>query len=94
MHKDYMLELEELRQFLAWYLRKELLQELVELQELLNSSYVNRYQELCENSQHGTDCGYAIKAKELFMKLQERPITKKIKFIYENFLNSNEEGDL
>jgi hypothetical protein len=86
MHKDYLLELEELREFLAWFLRKDLLEELVALQELLNSSYIRRYKDLCEGSIHGTDCGYAMNAKELFLKLQEKPITAKIKYIYENFL--------
>ena len=86
MLKDYMLELEELREFLSWFLRKDLLEELVALQELLNSSFVHRYKEIVDGTIQGVDCGYAHSAKELFMKLHEKPISDKIKYIYENFL--------
>lgn len=89
MHKDYLLELEELRDWLSWFLRKELLQELVALQELLNSSYVSRYKDFCESTKEGNTCGRAAQAKELFLKLKEKPISSKIKFIYENFIQEH-----
>ena len=84
--KDYLIELEELREFLTWLLRKDLLEQLVALQELLNRSYVHKYKGLAENSEHGTNCGYAVKAKELFLKLQEKPIAEKIKHIYTTYI--------
>jgi len=86
MHKDYMVELEELRLFLSWFLKKDLLEELVSLQELLNHSVINRYKDICDNSEHKGNCGFAAKAKELFEKIQERPITEKIEYIYKNFV--------
>ncbi len=86
MSQDYLLELNELREFLAWFLRKDLLEELVALQEMLNSSFVRKYKELCENSEFKGDCGVAKQAKELFLKMQEKPITNKIKHIYEDYI--------
>jgi hypothetical protein len=88
MEKDYLLELEELREILGWLLRKDFLEELVTLRELLNRSYVNRYKELMEQSEHGSNCGYAAKAKDMFMKFKERDIAAKIKSLYETYIKS------
>jgi hypothetical protein len=86
MGKDYLEELYELREVLRWLLNKELLNELVEVAELIDKSYVDSYNRIKENSEHGTNCGYAVKAKDLFIRLQERPISNKIKYIYETFI--------
>jgi hypothetical protein len=86
MVKDYLEELYELREMLRWLLKKELLNELVMLAELIDRSYVDSYNRIQENSEHGKNCGYAVKAKDLFLRLQERPISDKIKYIYETFI--------
>jgi hypothetical protein len=71
---------------LRWLLKKELLTELVSLAELIDRSYVESYNRIKENSEHGTNCGYAVKAKDLFIRLQSKPIEEKIKYIYETFV--------
>ncbi|RLF67877.1 MAG: hypothetical protein DRN26_01080 [Thermoplasmata archaeon] len=83
---DYLQELQDLRDLLRWLLRKEFLQELVALAELIDRSYVDSYCRISSNSSHGTNCGYAVKAKELFLKLQEKDISKKIEDIYHTFI--------
>ena len=84
--KDYMEELAELRGMLKFILNKELLTELVDLAEKIDNSYVQRYVELKEQSTEGSNCGHAAKAKDLFLKLQERPIAEKIESIYNTFI--------
>ena len=86
MDKDYLEELFELREMLRWLLKKELLTEFVALAELIDRSYVDSYNRIKENSEHGTNCGYAVKAKDLFIRLQEKPIAEKIKHIYKTFV--------
>jgi hypothetical protein len=84
--KDYLEELFELREELRKLLNKEYLSELIALAELIDRSYVESYNRIKENSEHGKDCGYARKSKELFLRLQEKPIAEKIKFIYKTFI--------
>ena len=83
---DYLLELNELRDMLKFLLNKELLQELVSLAEQIDHSYVDSYKRISDNSEHGTNCGYAAKAKDLFVKLQERPISEKIAHIFKTYI--------
>lgn len=86
MAQDYLEELHELRGMLRWLLKKEFLSELVALAELIDRSYVDSYNRIKDNSDHGTNCGYAVKAKDLFLRLQEKPISEKIKYIYKTFI--------
>jgi hypothetical protein len=86
MGKDYLEELFELREMLRWLLKKDLLKEMVALAEQIDNSYVDSYNRIKGNSEHGTNCGYAVKAKDLFIRLQEKPIAEKIKYIYETFI--------
>lgn len=84
--KDYIEELYDLREDLKSLLRKDFLTELVALAELIDRSYVDSYKRLKENSEHGSNCGYAVKAKDLFCKFQEIGISKKIAYIYKTFI--------
>lgn len=84
--KDYLIDLYELRQELKWLLRKDFLEELIALAELIDRSYVDAYQRISDNGEKGTNCGYAVKAKELFMKLSEHNISTKITDIYKNYI--------
>jgi len=86
MAKDYLEELFEVREILRSLLKKEFLSELVTLAELIDRSYVDSYNRISENSEHGKNCGYAAKAKDLFLRLQEAPISEKIKYIYKTFI--------
>ena len=86
--KDYMEELFDLREELRWLLNKQLLEELVALAELIDRSYVDSYNRIKENSEHGKSCGYAIKAKDLFIRLQEKGISRKITDIYNTYIKS------
>lgn len=83
---DYMEELQELREYLKLLLNKEFLQSLIALAELIDRSYVDSYCKIKENSELKGDCGYAIKAKDLFERLQSKPIEKKIEYIYKTFI--------
>ena len=83
---DYLQELNELRKELKFVLRREYIEELIALQELLNHSYVERYCDIAEQSEYGTNCGYAAKCKDLFIKMKEHDISEKIKSIYETFI--------
>jgi len=85
---EYLEELYQLRSCLKFLLRKEYLEELVELAQQIDRSYVDSYHSIKEQSEHGKDCGYAIKAKELFYALGEKDVTKKIKDIYETFIKN------
>ena len=86
MEKDYLEKLFELREMLRWLLRKDFLKEMVAVAELIDKSYVDSYNRIKENSEHGTNCGYAVKAKDLFLRLQEKPIAEKIEYIYKTFI--------
>ncbi len=86
MGQNYLEQLYELREALRWLLNKELLNELVAMAELIDKSYVDSYNRIKENSEHGENCGYAMKAKDLFIRLQERPISQKIEQIYKTFI--------
>lgn len=83
---DYIEELGQLREWLRFYLRKEFLEELVAVADLIDKSYVDSYIGIKERSEHGKNCGYAVKAKELFMALGEKPLSAKITHIYKTFL--------
>ena len=83
-------ELFELREMLRWLLKKELLSELVTLAEQIDKSYVDSYNRIKETSEHGANCGYAAKAKDLFLRLQEAPISEKIKYIYQTFIEEKQ----
>jgi len=85
-NKNYLEELYDLREMLRFVLRKDFLTELVALSELIDKSYVDSYNRIKENSEHGENCGYAAKAKELYLKLQDKPIAEKIKYIYKTFI--------
>ena len=84
--KGYMEELHELRSMLKVVLNKEFLSQLVELAQKIDDSYVSTYCRISESSQHGKNCGYAVKAKDLFVRLQEAPIREKITYIYKTFI--------
>ena len=77
-------ELLELQTMLKWLLNKDLLTELVELQELLNGSLLGKYEDLL--SRRGNDCAYTAKSKELFLLLQEKQIANKIEQIYKTYI--------
>jgi hypothetical protein len=86
--KDYLEELFSLREELRWLLNKQLLEELVALAELIDRSYVDAYNRIKDNSENGKNCGYVVKSKDLFLRLQERGISKKIEFIFNTFIKS------
>lgn len=87
---EYLEELYQLRSHLKFLLRKEYLEELVELAQLIDRSYVDNYHAIKEQSEHGKDCGYAIKAKELYLAFHERDVGAKIKKIYIDFIQPME----
>ena len=91
MPSYYIEELEYLRKILEWLLRKDLLQDLVDLKELLDKSYVHKYTELVEKIEQGEDCGFAKKAQDLFYTFQEKNISDKIKQIYESYIRGVKE---
>ena len=84
--KDYLDELYELREVLRFLLNAEMLNELVELAELIDKSYVDSYHRLKETSTYGKDCRYVAKAKDLFLKLQDNDIADKITKIYRTYI--------
>lgn len=84
--KDYLEELQELRESLKQILNKDYLQGLIALAELIDRSYVDSYCKIKENSEYGSQCGYAIKARDLFVRLQEKAISKQIEYLYKNFI--------
>jgi hypothetical protein len=86
MDKDYLEHLYELREMLRVLLRKDFLNELVTLAEFIDKSYVDSYNRILQSSTQGKNCGYAAKAKELYVKLQDAPIAEKIKYIYKTFI--------
>lgn len=86
MGDDYLDDLKELRESLRWLLNKKTLEELIALAELIDKSYVDSYCRIKENSEYGKECGYALKAKDLFMKFQEKGISDKIKKIYKEWI--------
>ena len=81
-HKDLLDELYELREECKGILNKEFLQELVVLCEMIDRSYVDAYHGIKERSQYGANCGYAARAKDLFLKMHYQGIKKKITDIY------------
>ena len=83
----YLNDLLQLQATLKWLLNKELLSQLVELQTLLNNSFLSKYQEY--STRRGGDCAYIAKAKELFLLLQEKEIAKKIEDIYKTYIQEN-----
>ncbi len=83
---SYMVELLDLRDKLKFYLNKDLLEQLIDLAETIDHSYVNSYSLIKQNSPYGSKCGYAIKARDLFMKLQEKQIREHISKIYKQFI--------
>lgn len=72
-------DLSELKSNLEWLLHKEMLEELVNLLELLQKSYIHIYEERLET--RSEDCALVLKAKELFDKLQKDNIIGKINSI-------------
>lgn len=81
-NKDLLDELFELREMLKWLLNKETLQELVILAEMIDRSYVDSYHGIKERSKYGANCGYAAKAKDLFINFHFNGIKSKIFDIY------------
>jgi hypothetical protein len=79
-------ELHELREYLRFLLNKPMLEELINLADLIDKSYVDSYMRIKENSEYGKDCGYARKALDLYDRLQSKSIGNKIKFIYETYI--------
>lgn len=63
------------------HMPKNLIEELEELRLLLDGAQTERYKWFIDNGQYGRDCGYAIKAKELFESLYSDEIQKKIEDI-------------
>lgn len=86
MEKNYLEELFELREILRWLLKKSLLTEMVDLADFIDKSYVDSYNRIKENSDQGSNCGYAAKAKEMYLALQDAPIAEKITYIYKTFI--------
>jgi len=64
---------------------KNLIEELEELRLLLDKAQTERYRWFAENSEHGKDCGYAMKAKELFEAFYAEGIQKQLSHIYDTF---------
>ena len=83
---DYLEELKELREILRLFLNKGFLQDCVEIAEAIDKSYIDSYCRIKETSSQGENCGYARKAKDLFMKFQEHNISTKIENIYKNYI--------
>ena len=86
MANNYLDELYELRQMLKFYLRKDFLEELVELADMIDHGFVINYHDIKERSKYGENCGFAAKAKDLFLKLKEKDISEKIEYIYKTFI--------
>lgn len=64
---------------------KDLIEELEELRLLLNSAQTERYSWFANNSEHGKDCGYAMKAKDIFENFHSDEIQEKIQYIQRVF---------
>ena len=88
--EDYMEELEELRLLLKDLMRKEYLEELLDLHAQLEGAYLEKWTEVVEASKHGRKCNYAIQAKVLFERLKEKDVSVKIEQIYERYLKKKE----
>jgi hypothetical protein len=85
-HTDYLEDLNELRQHLKCLLKTDLLKELVELAEQIDATYIESYCRIKENSEHGSNCGYAARAKDLFLKMHEPEMRKLITHIYKTYI--------
>lgn len=64
---------------------KDLIEELEELRLMLNKAQTERYSYFAEHGQHGKDCAYAMKAKELFEAFSADEIKEKIEHIQRVF---------
>lgn len=64
---------------------KDLIEQLEDLRLLLEKSQTERYSFFCQNSEHGRDCRYAMKAKELFENFHAEDIEKLIVQIHDTF---------
>ena len=64
---------------------KDLIEELEELRLLLNVAQTERYSWFAVNAENGKDCGYAMKAKEIFENFHSDEIQKKIQYIQRVF---------
>lgn len=89
--EDYMEDLDELRLFLKDLLRKEYLEELLELYAQLEKAYLAKWSEMVEKSEHGRECNYAIQALILFKSMKEKDVSDKIRQIHEKYLQEGGE---
>ena len=64
---------------------KNLIEELEELRLLLDKAQTERYKYFADNSEYGKDCGYAMKAKELFEAFHSDEIQKQLSHICDTF---------
>jgi hypothetical protein len=102
---DYLLDLLELKKSLGVVLTpenvKQILLSMVSLQEILASTnMLEAYKLRCENSPHATNCEYAARAKDLFLKTREPGIrekliqlydcSKKVVQVYEDYISIND----
>lgn len=84
--EDYMSELEDLRLLLKDLMRKEYLEELLELYAQLEKAYLEKWTEVVAASKHGRKCNYAIQARQIFKGLKEKDVSAKITQIYKKYL--------
>lgn len=64
---------------------KNLIEELEELRLLLDKAQTERYKFFADQSEHGKNCGYALKAKELFEAFHADEIQKQLSYISDTF---------
>ena len=64
---------------------KDLIEELEELRLLLDKAQTERYCWFAENSEHGKNCGYAMKAREIFDNFHSDEIKGKLSHITKTF---------
>lgn len=64
---------------------RNLIEELEELRLLLDKAQTERYKWFAEQSEHGKDCAYAMKAKELFEAFHADEIQKQLLHIRNTF---------
>lgn len=60
---------------------KDLVEELDELRLMLEKANTERWVWLKHNSEHGENCGYAMKAKEIFENFHAEEIQNKLESI-------------
>jgi hypothetical protein len=86
-NRDVLLEMNHLRKILDNFMRPDVLDKIVELQEELgdNNSLLERYDWFLQNSEFKEDCAYAKMSKNLFLVEHGDNMINLIKWLYNNF---------